>query len=334
MRTAIRQNRKKEEGGIFRRQPIGSSRNTWPRVSEAQHLQGAIGNQALSRLLTTSPVIQRKVGDGHDLTSERFRDDMTLQACYDNERLLHLGHRGEAVKRVQETLVSVGFAMPLSTKSDGELDGIFGSETKGTVKKYQISTGCAVDGIVGPETIGDMDGLPPCRERGEEKSLFDVSGQTLQSDSGGLCLSKGNGKKPGVKYMKCGKEAEAVLSHQSGEGCAATATIYSYSKATVKKCDNSARFLEAYSVAQKECEKFCKKKGPKCEGYFLPEDWNRAFQCVDCSDPKRCTPANPPECPYTNQYWGLWINPKYSKSEDAPRNCFCEVPIDPNFPNS
>jgi peptidoglycan hydrolase-like protein with peptidoglycan-binding domain len=142
--------------------------------------QRALGNQAVQRLarrqrqqaghddVTTQqhaveatpapaaePVIQRKKGDGHDLTAPRFAGDPVLEAVFDNERLLSVGSNGPAVKKVQEALIEFGCPLPKYGA-----DGKFGAETKTAVKKFQTDsglTGKAVDGVIGPTTMGLLD---------------------------------------------------------------------------------------------------------------------------------------------------------------------------------
>jgi len=94
-----------------------------------------------------------------DLTSDAFRDDTRLQNAFDNSPVLGFGARGEAVKKIQQALVDLGFPMPVSTK-DGteEPDGVFGAETLRTVKAFQFMQGVARDGIVGRQTLGELDG--------------------------------------------------------------------------------------------------------------------------------------------------------------------------------
>ena len=98
--------------------------------------------------------IQRKIGDGHDLINPRFAGDLVLEGCYDNERILTVGSRGEAVKKIQQALIDAGF--PLTKYG---VDGIFGDETKTAVRNFQQAQVPAilVDGIVGPQTMGRLD---------------------------------------------------------------------------------------------------------------------------------------------------------------------------------
>jgi peptidoglycan hydrolase-like protein with peptidoglycan-binding domain len=98
-------------------------------------------------------IVQRKIGDIHDLTAQRFAGNRVLEAVFDNERVLHKGDSGTAVRLVQESLVAQGYAFPL-----GGADGVFGNETEGQVKQFQIDTGAIkIDGIVGPQTLQLLD---------------------------------------------------------------------------------------------------------------------------------------------------------------------------------
>jgi peptidoglycan hydrolase-like protein with peptidoglycan-binding domain len=67
------------------------------------------------------------------------------------------GESGEQVRALQEALNRAGAQPPL------EVGGTFDAATEAAVRQFQQSHGCAVDGIVGPETLGAMDaalGLP------------------------------------------------------------------------------------------------------------------------------------------------------------------------------
>jgi peptidoglycan hydrolase-like protein with peptidoglycan-binding domain len=96
--------------------------------------------------------IQRTIGDGHDLASPRFAGDPVLEAVFDDERLLAPRASGAAVRKVQQALVDAGFPLP-----GFGVDGIFGAETTTAVRDYQAAHGLAVDGIVGPITMGSLD---------------------------------------------------------------------------------------------------------------------------------------------------------------------------------
>ena len=99
-----------------------------------------------------SDLIQRTIGDGHDLQSPRFSLDVVLEGCFDDERLLRRGARGPAVEKIQQALVDAGFPLPVFG-----VDGKFEAETQGAVRDYQRARGLSPDGIVGPITMARLD---------------------------------------------------------------------------------------------------------------------------------------------------------------------------------
>ncbi len=62
---------------------------------------------------------------------------------------LRLGSRGSAVIDLQRRLATAGF-------SAGTADGIFGSRTDAAVRSFQRARGLGVDGVVGPQTWGEL----------------------------------------------------------------------------------------------------------------------------------------------------------------------------------
>jgi|GEM_PF-2291872 len=99
--------------------------------------------------------IQRRIGDGHDLTAARFSGNQTLEGTYDRENTLRVGSRGPAVRLLQQALIDSGFQLPRFG-----VDGDFGSETKTAVENFQRASGLSaagVDGVVGPTTMGWLD---------------------------------------------------------------------------------------------------------------------------------------------------------------------------------
>ena len=84
--------------------------------------------------------------------------------------------RGDHVKRIQQGLVDAGFPLPKFG-----VDGIFKSETKRTVKKYQKGNALGRDGVVGKNTMAALDlyysvdrgaeALPPAPGSNEAKML-------------------------------------------------------------------------------------------------------------------------------------------------------------------
>jgi hypothetical protein len=91
------------------------------------------------------------------LQSARFAGDPQLEACLNHLRNLRIGSTGPAVAKIQRALVDLGFPLPRSG-----VDGKFGIETAGAVKRFQKSKGLIpVDGIVGPDTMRALDASFP-----------------------------------------------------------------------------------------------------------------------------------------------------------------------------
>jgi peptidoglycan hydrolase-like protein with peptidoglycan-binding domain len=123
-------------------------------------------------------IIQRTVGDGHDLISDRFACDPDLEACFDNQQVLQVGSQGPGVKILQQALVDDGHPLPVSG-----VDGQFGQETKRAVEDFQRSAGLvggAVDGRVGPVTMDLLDTqflgsaavpAPSCEHPGNQRTV-------------------------------------------------------------------------------------------------------------------------------------------------------------------
>jgi len=93
------------------------------------------------------------------LTSPRFKHEGELGKVDTGHVVLKKGAKGRHVHLVQMALIDLGFAMPLSTKSQSfSPDGDYGSETTEAVRKFQASTpGLVVDGAMGPKTLRELD---------------------------------------------------------------------------------------------------------------------------------------------------------------------------------
>jgi len=144
---------------------------------------------AISSSQGTSP-LQRKIGDGHDLTSSRFSGNEILEGCYDGEKAQYLryGSNGEAVKKVQQALIDLGYPLPISTKKTGEVDGILGSETKTALEKFQADQKLSgIDGVVGKETMSRLDQLfgskpTPQKDKPEIDATEEAMGKHVADD--------------------------------------------------------------------------------------------------------------------------------------------------------
>jgi len=94
------------------------------------------------------------------LRAGRFSVNARLRNAANGSPSLRRGERGEAVAILQQALVDLGFAMPLTTSNGQKLaDGIFGNETLRVVKNFQAKFGLMADGVVGPQTMAKLDRL-------------------------------------------------------------------------------------------------------------------------------------------------------------------------------
>jgi hypothetical protein len=112
--------------------------------------------QAASRFPDRQPIVQRTIGDGHDLANPRFSGELRLEAAFDNERVLAVGSCGDHVRIIQEALMDLGVALPIFGA-----DCQFGSETRKAVVSFQTQNNAVIDGVVGFETMGLLDTLAP-----------------------------------------------------------------------------------------------------------------------------------------------------------------------------
>ena len=101
------------------------------------------------------------------LVSPRFAANTRLQQAARNSPTMRRRERGPAVHLVQFALLELGYRMPGSTaKEQASPDGIFGPETEGVVRQFQqarkrLDPRIGVDGIVGRQTMGELDRLLP-----------------------------------------------------------------------------------------------------------------------------------------------------------------------------
>ena len=69
-------------------------------------------------------------------------------------RMLQVGDQGDDVRQLQDALRANGF-------DPGPSDGIFGPGTDAAVRAFQAAHGLAVDGVVGPQTVGALQAPAP-----------------------------------------------------------------------------------------------------------------------------------------------------------------------------
>lgn len=93
------------------------------------------------------------------LQSDRFRNNARLQAAANNRPPMRSGERGVAVQTVQQALIDLGYPMPISTRKRGTPDGIYGSETAATIRKFQTRYQLQADGVAGRQTLTTLDRL-------------------------------------------------------------------------------------------------------------------------------------------------------------------------------
>ena len=75
-----------------------------------------------------------------------------------NNPPMRYGERGNDCRIIQQSMIDLGIdPMIKSIKKYGSPDGIYGSETKRAVKKYQVSKSLSGDGVVGRNTMRSLD---------------------------------------------------------------------------------------------------------------------------------------------------------------------------------
>lgn len=113
-------------------------------------------------------LLQRGLGDGHDLTSRRFAGIPELEDAFDGQRVIMRGAKGRAVEAIQHALYDLGFPLPRFG-----VDGDFGGETHAAVVAFQeANPPLDPDGKVGRFTMGALEArfagaapLPPQADR-------------------------------------------------------------------------------------------------------------------------------------------------------------------------
>lgn len=148
------------------------------------------GHAQISAILQTAakdyntPVLKRVVDEGRGppieeegLTNPRFKGDPMLEACYQNRRYIRYGSRGNAVAKIQSGITDYyaekGGEDPLPVYG---IDGIFGSETRKAVMRFQTSVGFVgkeVDGVIGHNTMDKLDKEVPAGEHGKGKGTIE-----------------------------------------------------------------------------------------------------------------------------------------------------------------
>ncbi len=91
------------------------------------------------------------------LRSRYFAPSQRLQQAAGGGRPLAQGESSSGVALLQAGLCDCGYRLPRSTRPNGSLDGVFGSETATQLRSYQATKPLKPDGIAGPRTLGAMD---------------------------------------------------------------------------------------------------------------------------------------------------------------------------------
>jgi len=91
--------------------------------------------------------------------ASQFLDDLNFRGngIAMNAPPMNWGEVGEPVRVVQQALIELGFGMPDSTKFWGSPNGIFGDEMKDRVQAFQARHHLQADGIVGGNTLAELD---------------------------------------------------------------------------------------------------------------------------------------------------------------------------------
>ncbi|MCP4351416.1 MAG: CHAP domain-containing protein [Desulfobacterales bacterium] len=134
--------------------PIWSSENNAATPASAGELQMYL-NRYPGSSIWRAPHVYENRGEAWNLTYDGTiiipENGSNLNELPTLNRLLRKGCIGEDVKILQKVLNELGF-------NAGEVDGIFGSRTEKAVKSFQTQADITVDGIVGPETWGELRG--------------------------------------------------------------------------------------------------------------------------------------------------------------------------------
>jgi peptidoglycan hydrolase-like protein with peptidoglycan-binding domain len=135
--------------------PTVEKGDTGDAVSQAQ--------RALRRTLDLTLEVDGEFGPLTEAATKEFQqseglpvtgvvDEATWKALPDGNPvpLLQQGSKGDSVRSLQAVLTQGAFGLWETTPQG--VDGVFGANTAASVRAFQAWAGCAVDGVVGPET--------------------------------------------------------------------------------------------------------------------------------------------------------------------------------------
>jgi Putative peptidoglycan binding domain len=132
-------------------------------LAVAREVRRLIAQRRSSGAAEPSRLQRKKLTDAEkaqDLQSDALKNSPRLQQAFDDAPLLSAGETSEGVQALQRALVKLGYPLPISFAKTGDADGIFGSETRKALVKFQTDqTLVYKDGIAGRETLGAMDRL-------------------------------------------------------------------------------------------------------------------------------------------------------------------------------
>jgi N-acetylmuramoyl-L-alanine amidase len=83
----------------------------------------------------------------------------SVQAAATSLPVLQIGSRGHYVTILQQDLWDLGYYLGTTGRGHQGIDGKFGPITQSAVKQFQYDFGLHVDGIVGPQTWGELRNL-------------------------------------------------------------------------------------------------------------------------------------------------------------------------------
>jgi hypothetical protein len=109
-------------------------------------------------------ILQRKIGDGHDLRAPRFAGNVELEAAFDGELQISVSSnaKGAHVRLIQESLLAQGYALPAFG-----VNSVFGPETEAAVIRFQTDAAATKkDGVINRETMRLLDEHDPGFSKG------------------------------------------------------------------------------------------------------------------------------------------------------------------------
>merc|ERR1711871_1304252 len=126
---------------------------------------------------------------------------------FSSETELKKGHSGAQVERIQDYLIRYGF-LP----ADAKREGVYGDITEAAVKEYQVASGMAGDGIIGPKTRAYM-----LRRRNDHRA--DVAGPGTPNYPAGSTITYCFGKDIPSYLSRPAVQEEFKAAFEQWEAC-------------------------------------------------------------------------------------------------------------------